>query len=228
MFWVSLGLTGVCAGTYIWLIVSSVPTDRFGWWPRVLLLVTLAVSVLASLAVTQVIPWGSRSWRDWRRPKVLGAFVGLIVGLVGVASSVSNVFAPPAATQDDVQAATTAVQRVDERLQTAGVTEGPSSAIERALPGTWGEPGCTVTYRFALAPGLLTIESVRSVPGQVPLKLELQPEPGRVARLVATTVTPLAERGEQHEFVLDAASSGRFLNWSVRKREVVLRLDRCD
>lgn len=206
--------------TLLGLILRGVPTEPYGVWPHLLLLLVVAMSVVASLAITEIIPWGSRSFRDWSRPKVLGSVVALNLAAVGLAAGLAQIFNAPAATQKDVQ-------QLDQRLQEAGVARGPGSLIEQHISGRWGEPGCQVTYDLALANGLLTVASRQSVPGQSPLNYELQSEPGMGARLVTSVIEPLRERGDQHEFVYEQAGARQFLTWVIKKREISLKLDRC-
>jgi MFS family permease len=134
VFWASLAAAATYTAVYIWLIVANVPANRFGWRGRVLAVGLLLISVAATLAVTEAIAWTSRSWRDWRWPKVLGTFLALIVGTAGVASSVSTVFAPTGPTEASLKAVREYIKKVDRRLAEAGVGQGSQSAIERAIP----------------------------------------------------------------------------------------------
>ena len=234
LFYGSIGVTLACTAALITLALRGVPTEDFGYAPHLLILLVVAIFVVASLAITEIIPWRSRSLRDWQRPKVLGSFVGLIMGALGLAAGLTPIFNPPAATEKTVEevrkrteATGKTVDEVHKRLEEAGVTRGATSLVERHINGTWGEPGCLVTYDLALDKGLLTVGSRQSVAGQRPLKMELQAEPGMGSRLVTSVVLPLNERGDQHEFLYQQAGAREFLTWVAKKREVSLRLDRC-
>jgi hypothetical protein len=202
LFFGSLGITFVCVLTLFGLALRGVPTTEGGYGPHLLIVLAFSIFVTASLAITEIIPWGSRSLRDWQRPKVLGSFVGLIMGGLGLAVGLKPLFDPP-------------VEEVRKRLEEAGVGSGKAALIEQHINGIWGEPGCQVTYGIGLDKGLLTIESQRSVAGQSPLRLELQAEPGRSHRLVASVALPLQYRGDQHEFLYERAGTRS------------LKLDRC-
>jgi hypothetical protein len=210
----------VCAATLVVLALRGVPTEEFGYAPHLLILLVVAIFVVASLAITEIIPWHSRSLREWSRPKVLGSFVGLVMGALGLAAGLTPIFNPPAATEKTVE-------EVRKRLEDAGITRGAASLVEAHIAGTWGEPGCQVTYDLALDRGLLTVASRKSVAGQSPLKMELQAEPGRGSRLVTSVVLPLNERGDQHEFLYEQTGAREFLTWVIKKREISLKLDRC-
>ena len=234
LFYGSIVVTLACTAALITLALRGVPTEDFGYAPHLLILLVVAIFVIASLAITEIIPWRSRSLRDWQRPKVLGSFVGLIMGALGLAVGLTPIFNPPAATDQMVkelsertEATGKSVDDVRKRLEEAGVTRGAASLVERHINGTWGEPGCRVTYELALDNGLLKVESRQSVAGQSPLKMELQAEPGTGSRLVTSVVMPLNDRGDQHEFLYQRAGAREFLIWVIKKREISLQLDRC-
>jgi hypothetical protein len=216
----SVTIAVTSAATLIALALRGVPTDEFGYAPHLLVILVVAIFVIASLAITEIIPWHSRSLRDWSRPKVLGSFVGLIMGALGLAAGVTPIFNPPAATEESLQA-------VRKQLEAGGITRGVASLVEAHIAGIWGEPGCQVTYNFALDKGLLTVTSIKSVTGQSPLMLELQAEPGVGGRLVSSVLMPLPQRGDQHEFLYEKAGAREFLTWVIKKREISLKLDRC-
>lgn len=214
---------GITLATSLALLVQGlrgVPTEEFGYFPHLLIVLVVAISVVASLAVTSIIPWHSRSLREWARPKVLGSFIALIMGSLALAAGLVPLFNPPAATEKTVS-------DINRRLEEAGVAAGEGSLIERAIAGRWGEPGCAVTYDIRQTQGHLSITSHRSVAGQRPLHLELQTEPGRGSRLVASVIHPLDQRGEQHEFVYERAGPQAFLTWARKKHEISLKLDHC-
>lgn len=219
-FFASICITVFCAGALVLLALRGVPTDHFGYAPHLLVLLAVAISVVASLAITEIIPWHSRSVREWSRPKVLGSFVGLIMGALGLAAGLIPIFNPPAATEKTVE-------ELRKRLEDAGITRGVESRVETRIGGLWGEPGCVVTYQMSLHEGLLTVVSKKSAPGQSPLKMELQTEPGMGNRMVSSVVLPLSERGDQHEFLLEQTGKREFLTWVIKKREIALKLDRC-
>lgn len=226
-FWASMAAASVCALIVLWIVLKNIPDESFGHWPRLLLVVMLGIFVVASLATTEIIPWRSRSFREWRRPKVLGSVVLLLMGGVAFVTGLANVFAPPVATEETGKKILGTVESVNSKLAEAGVAAGQSSLIEQHIAGLWGEPGCQVTYELTLNKGLLTVNSVRSVTGQSPLHMALEAQPGRSGHLVASVLSPTEERGEQHEFVYRAAGDREFLAWMIKKRDLSLALDRC-
>ena len=216
----SLCVSLTCAVTLLVLALRGVSVEDFGYFPHLLVLLAVAIFLIASLAITDIIPWHSENLRDWSRPKVLGSFIALIMGSLGLAAGLTPIFNSPAATAKSLA-------DVSKRLEEAGITRGDDSQIEKYIYGSWGEPGCHVTYHIALDKGLLTVVSRKSVDGQVPLKIELQAERGGANRMVASVIDPLKERGEQHEFLYEQAGTHEFLTWIIKRREISLRLDRC-
>lgn len=219
VFFASIGITVLCTAVLLGLSVANVPTDVFGQWPRVLILLVLVIAVVASLAITKVIPWGARSSREWLQPQVLGALVGLFINASGLTVGFTAVFNPPGATEKTQQ-------EILAALRAAGVVGGEVSLVERRIVGVWGEPGCAVTYQMQWNKRLLTVASKRSVPGQSPLFMQLKALPDVDNRLVAVVMEPLDERGNQHEFLFESHGDREYLTWMV-KQQVALKLDRC-
>lgn len=227
IFWGSVAATAVCSSVVLWTILGNVSDDAVGKLPRILIILLLGIFITASLATTEIFPWHSRRFREWQRPKVLGSVVLLLLGSVAFIAGVAAVFAPPNATEATASKTLKTVAQVQEHLIEAGITRGKNSLVEQHIDGLWGEPGCQVTYAVVLNNGLLTIASDNSVKGQNPFRIELETEPGRADRLVASVVMPLDERGDQHEFTYQVVGAREFLSWVIKKREVSLKLDRC-
>ncbi len=220
LFFACISVTVICTVVIIILSLNNVPTEPFGHAPRVLILLMLAIVVTASLAVTKIIPWRSLSFLEWQQPQVLGSFVGLIFGSLGLVVGLATVFNPPGATEKTVE-------EIRDALEKGGIAKGQSSLVEKNIAGVWGEPGCQVTYQIRLDLGLLKIDSQKSALGQRPLVMELAAESGQARRLVASVIEPVGERGDQHEFVYERHGTREFLTWIIKKREISLKLDRC-
>jgi hypothetical protein len=176
LFWASMALTGICVAMVVWMVIGNVPVSDFGMLPRILVIVLLFAFAAASLATTEVIPWRSRSWTEWRRPKVLGTVVYLLLGAAGFIAGVANVFNPPAADQATQIAIRDQVGEIgdDTDVLVAGqgniaeaVGAGRASLIRRNIARVWGEAGtgCAVTYRLALHDRALRMTSLRSASG---------------------------------------------------------------
>lgn len=176
-----MAVTGVCVGFVVWMVIGEVPVSEFGFWLRVLVIVLLLVFVFASLATTEVIPWSSRSWVDWRRPKVLGTIVYLLLGAAGFIAGMADILNSPAADQATQLAIRDQVGAIgnDTGAMIAGQGEiakavgvGRRSMIRDNIAGVWGEAGCSVTYRITLVDRALRMESLRSAAGMAPYRAE--------------------------------------------------------
>ena len=180
-FWISSGLAVLCAAILIWLLLGNISTAQFGIWPRILIVGLLIIFVTASLATTEIIPWTSRSWTDWRRPKVLGTLVYMVLGGVGFVAGLANIFNPPAAEQQtllETKKDVGAVKRDTGQLLKgqedigAAVGVGAPSLIRQNIGGIWGRPGCAVTYSFTLSDRALKVRSIKSTTGMNPYNPE--------------------------------------------------------
>ena len=97
--------------------------------------------MVASLASTEVIPWRSRNWRDWRRPKVLGTVVYLLLSAAGFVVGIATIFNPATAGEEgqrqmgrDLQAIGKTTREISDRQKTTTTR----SAIDAVLTDYWG------------------------------------------------------------------------------------------
>lgn len=118
-FFACIGITVACATTLLVLALRGVSTEEFGYVPHLLILLVVAIFIVASLAITEIIPWRSRSLREWARPKVLGSFVGLLMGALGLAAGLTPIFNPPTATEKTVENIQQAVGDVQATMKAA-------------------------------------------------------------------------------------------------------------
>jgi hypothetical protein len=176
-----MAVTGICIAIIVWLAIGNVPEGAFAVPSRILVLVLLAIFVVASLATTEVIPWRSQSWLEWRRPKVLGTVIYLLLGAASFVAGIAAVLNPPAAEQATLVAVGGDVAKLGagvDRLQTsvAGISDairpGKTPLIVSGINGVWGEDDCTVTYRLAVHDRSLQMRSVRDRPGMKPYEAE--------------------------------------------------------
>ncbi len=245
LFWASMALTGICVAAIVWLVFGGVPVRDFGIWPRVLVLALLALFAVASLASTEVIPWGSRSWAEWRRPKVLGTIVYLLLGAAGFIAGVANIFNPPLADQATQLAIRNEVGEIgnDTDVLIAGqgnIAEamgiGRISLVRENIRGVWGEAGCAVTYRFGLNDRSLVMSSLRDEPGMAPFREEYTiladtdragPSGERLS-IMDTTEVGGAHDGQSVTFTYGGNGSSAWLEWKHRSQGInAQRLVRC-
>lgn len=232
-----MALTGLCLAAVVWMVIGNVPVSTFGFWPRALVVILLVAFAAASLATTEVIPWRSRSWTEWRRPKVLGTVIYLLLGAAGFIAGVGNIFNPPTADQATQIAIRNEVGEIgnDTDLLTAGqenIAEamgvGRPSLIRQNISRIWGEAGCAITYRLSLDDRALRMTSLRSAPGMSAYEAEYTvnaegDRPGRNGDRISVMETR-EERGwfPGYDVTFTYRSNGRSktLFWDHRKMNV--------
>jgi uncharacterized integral membrane protein len=245
LFWASSGLTLVCSVVLVWLFLRNVSDAEFGIWPRILIAVLLVIFIAASLATTEIIPWTSRSWADWRRPKVLGMVIYMVLGGVAFAAGLANIFNPPAAeqktlleTKRDVGAVKKDTGQLVEgqRDIAEAVGVGAPSLIRQKIAGVWGRPGCAVTYRFTLTDRALKVRSVKSAAGMEPYNPEYSvigernntAPNGERSSIMETTETVGFWPGFGVQFQYYTDGSNERLVWDHKKMATMpLELGRC-
>jgi hypothetical protein len=162
IFWACMVLACACIAVILWLVITNVPVREFGIFPRIFVIVLLGIFTVASLASTEVLPWSSRSWAEWRRPKVLGTIIYLVLGAAGFVAGIVNAFDPPAdkRTQNEI------LDTVNEVAGAVGI--GRTSLIRANIERTWGElgSGCTVTYQIKISDMSLELTSLLDPPGE--------------------------------------------------------------
>ncbi len=172
------------------------------------------IGVLFALA-SIVVGWeaegdGRLSFRRMVAPKAAGAILLSLFGAFSVMTDVLALFEPRTAVESSVGAIENGVEqiaqvsdRIDDTtqrtgrdteliksgLQQAGLI-GASSLIRQKLPGIWGEAGCKVTYRFAVASNAVALESARNEPGMKHYKATATIISEHGSRLVTSSTTP--------------------------------------
>jgi len=164
LFWLSMGVTAICVAAVMWMVIANVPTDKLGTWPRALIVILFAISVISSLLITEVLPWKTNSWAEWRKPKVLGAIIGLIIASAGLSAGVSPLFASAVASD----AGQTRIEgKVDSIANEIGL--GDVSKLLKHIGGRWGEPNCEVVRQFDVKDHAISVSTVNVPPGMARL-----------------------------------------------------------
>lgn len=159
-FWLSMTITAICVAAIAAISVGQIPTSEVSLWQRLILLLVLIIFLIASLATTEIIPWSSRSWGEWRKPRVLGTIIYLALGATGFVAGVAGLFSPEGAdkaTQDKIAVA-------------LGV--GEPTLVVQNINGVWGERGCSVTYTFEFKERYLKVTSLKDAPSMPPFAAE--------------------------------------------------------
>lgn len=226
LFWASLLLSGLCGATVVWMVIANLPTGVLGIGPRVVVVALLAIFVCASLATTEIIPWGSRSWVHWRSPKVLGAVIYLVLGAAAFVAGVATIFNPPAAEQKTLVATQRAVIATGQKVDAITTMLKPP-ASPHLMNGVWGEPGCAVTFNLALK-GDALIMTTKTLPAGYPAWRSVATITTRTTNEIQTVVDePLADRGQAAVFTYRGNGVTEHLIWRPIHSQVSTTLDRC-
>jgi hypothetical protein len=182
------------------------------------------VALVASLATTEVIPWGARTLDHWLQPKVLGALGMAMIIATGALFSLLPL----------LQTRTAPVV-IEQRA-----AEAPQpSLIVQHIAGRWGRDGCARVYAIALNQGSLTIEFAGdSAAGMPPRDFEFSrkgdSDAARIGGVQRSTMVTEEVRGffpgYAAEFTLETngnRASDRLI-WEHRGMFAApLRLERC-
>lgn len=232
----------VCFAVIVWLLIEKIDFARFGYWPRVMVLVLFFVSLFASLGATEVLPIGSRKIEDWLKLKVLGASVLTVIAAISFVVGLIPLFDPPAATEQTARAILDVATKTQEDAEaTREVTEGISAALTEAglvardrqvlaglVGGVWGEPGCEVTFRLELTSDELSMRSINAPDGVPPLNSIGEIDAIRGSTVKTTTRFPIEYRGNSVEFTYVSSGTLETLIWNDRSRDHSVTLDRCN
>jgi hypothetical protein len=129
------------------------------------LLIFGGVALVASLATTEVIPWGKRDLFHWQQPKVLGAVgtaiilaAGALFSLLPLLQSSSVVESKPRSIERGVYAVKDEVEALAKKVMQDADEIAP---IRHRISGFWGLIGssCARGFRMVLNDDSLTINS---------------------------------------------------------------------
>lgn len=221
-----MAVTGLCVVAVVWIVVANVPTDVLGIWPRALIAALFVISMVSSLAITEVIPWRSTSWAEWRKPKVLGAIAGLMIGAAGFIAGIGSLFDPPAAeqkTQIEIQNTVQGTdEKIDELTRILRKRFPDDPPILHQIGGRWGdlEPACEVVWDIQVVQrgenAALIAQTVRTPSGVKPYRLVAEIIKAENNTLHVEGVEPEAARGASSRFDLNPVTQR--LTWDDRAR----------
>lgn len=223
---ISMGIAAVCAAAVLWVVVDAVPADEVGMWPRVLIVTLFVISVVSSLAITEVIPWRSTSWTEWRKPKVLGAVAGLMLAAAGLIAGIGPLFDPePADRKTQVSIQKTGEKTHSDVKDIARILRErfpDDPPILKEINGHWGdvEPACDVVYDLRIvrrgSDAALLVQTLKTPAGVPPYRLVAGIVKAEGNKLFVEGVEPEAARGASAHFELNSAT--RRLTWDDRVR----------
>lgn len=134
---------------------NSALQGRIGPAGLLALVIFAGVALVASLATTEVIPWGARDIRHWLQYKVMGAVAGALVVAASAVFSILSLLVQPGSPAPEQTA-----QRMSRIVQHIAGSGGTGRIWgERGLDGA---PDCAISYRLTLSPAALVMQQLPS------------------------------------------------------------------
>ena len=220
----ALAVAAACALILAFLVGSTALDKDAGPWAKAFLFLLGVIAVLAALFASSDAPVDARRWTAWLKPQPIALLFMAIFAAFGTMTDALSLFAPRPAVESEPGAIEKGVKEIR-----AAVIPRPVATprVRLKLPGTWGEPGCAVTYRFRIRDGALIVDALRRPPGAPPYRL--------VATIVGADRDVLHAVGEQPEAARGRAATFTYvmngvterLTWDDQSGPVPLELDRC-
>ncbi len=206
------------AAAFAWL-ASDVAEDKRGGW--VAIAVTLAVGIGAAISQYVVAPKTGGSprrpfWMSWKGLATL--FLACVAG-AGAMSLLLPLLDPPVATEDTVvgDGDRTRAEIGEAKEEIIAALSPAQRSVVRAIPGLWGEAGCSVVYDFKVKDGGLTIERVRKEPGMSDYAMTAALVPGGEGDQLNASIARSSDAGETEGqalvFTYSRAADEERLNW---------------
>lgn len=214
------------------LLISTTALDKnTGAWAKAFLFLIGALAAVATLVAGNEAAWKAKRRTAWLQPRPLsGIFLAIFVAF-GAMTDALSLFEPRPAVESEPGAVEGSVNQIKGDVRQILAKVAPSASVRariaRRLPGLWGEPGCTVTYRFAIRDRALIVETERRAPGAPPYRLVATITALQGDVLEARGEEPAAARGSAATFTYVTNGSTERLSWDDQINPVRLELDRC-
>ena len=220
--WSWLLVGGVCACTVVLAVMffSALGDKSIGWFGKLTLLTFGVVAIAAVLIAGGRIVEPGKGIRGFLTPKTASLALLAVMTAFGSLTDVYGLLAPRPATES---APGQIEQNTREILERMKPTPEAPARILSALPGLWGEPGCSVVHRFRIEGEAVIMEEVgydyRSV-------ATIDDVDGDTMK--TTTVEPQADRGASSKLFYSTNGVTETLEIQDLRTEVSLVLDRCN
>lgn len=200
----------LCVVGFIILFIVPVSHSKALLIGNAAALLVCAALLLATIAVTPDLSLKA-GWRAWVKPRPASHFLLAAVAAVESTIALSSVFQTPALTRQELQAE---LDKMRRELAKGEAAKAPSRIIA-AIPGIWGEPGCAVTYDFAVDGETLSIVYRRRVPGHPPWRAygRILPGDGNPNHIDVELRAPISDRGTLAGFTLTGSGPSAQLDW---------------
>lgn len=190
-------------------VVPASRSDAFLIGNAAILLCCAAI-LIATLTVSPDLSLNA-GWRSWLKPSPASHILLAAVAALESTIALSSVFQPNPLTRKELE---TELAKMRQDLAKAEAVKVPSRVIA-AIPGTWGEPGCAVTYEFAVDGETLSIVYRRRLPGHKPWRAHgrILPGDGNPNHIDVELRAPPGDRGTLAGFTLTGSGPGAQLDW---------------
>lgn len=221
----ALAVAAGCALALAFLVGSTALDKDAGPWAKAFLFLLGVIAVLAALFASSDAPVGARRWTAWLKARPIALIFVAIFAAFGVMTDALSLLAPRPAVESAPGAIEAGINEIRKAVRPKAA-EPPR--IRLKLPGVWGEPGCAVTYRFAIRDRALIVDSVRRPAGAPPhhLVATIIGAGGDVMNVAGEE--PAAARGTAATFTYATNGVTERLMWDDQVRPVPLELDRCE
>lgn len=227
----------VIVGCGLAYLVANMVLDKgiSNFW-RIFMGVCGAAIIFAVLYNENVLPWKPKSKKDSVVAKksadiMLGmaTIFGFLTSVLSLITPTSVVESAPGAIENKVGQANA---KIDELRKDIGVVDNQAALAK--LVGTWGEPGCAVTYEIAININSLTLKSKKSPAGLAPysstntITATNQLVGGPNSGVTVNTIEEEGEdRGKATSFTYETNGTTERLTRRDHSSQVQLMLDRC-
>jgi hypothetical protein len=226
--WMVLVIAALCALMLAGLVGTAALDKETGAWAKAFLFVIGATALLAALMLSEGAAWDARHWTAWLQPRPLAALFLAIFIAFGVMTDALSLFEPRPAVESEPGVIEEGVNRIREDLRQAKAQrDPPHPRIAQRISGLWGEPGCSVAYRFLLRNEALIVDAERRPPGAPPYRLVASITSSEGDVLQAVGEQPYAARGKAATFTYFTNGAIERLTWDDQVSPVPLELDRC-
>lgn len=196
------GITAICSAGLIYLVGMHVMSRGAGIGLIVFACMMAIVTLLASIFAKGGRLVEKRQWSAILQPEPLAkVFLAVLAGVAMISTIVGLVDPVPASP--------------------------PEPRIMQAIGGSWGEPACTVVYRFHVQGRALMVDGARQPSGTPPFHLLATITNAQDDVLEVRGEDPPTARGKAATFTYVTNGRTERLTWDDQTGPVPLELDRC-
>jgi len=224
-------VAAILGAILLYLVITTAMETGKGLWGVLLILSAGIIAFLSTLAVTDGLPLGAESWTPWLKRRPISSIYAAMFASLAAMSALLALIAPRPTVESAPGLIEQRAKEIGEDVKEIRAAILPKAAapprIVRELPGTWGEPGCAVTYRFRIQERALIVDSVRRPSGAASHHLVATIVGAEGDAMNVTAEQPESARGTAITFTYTSNGVTERLTWEDQGLPVPLELDRC-